>query len=45
MNLVCKISAENVGIFPLHFGGSQKHVVFGRIRGFDSRLAIEVKFD
>jgi hypothetical protein len=42
MNLIYKISAENVGIFPLHLDGSQKHIKLGRIRGFDFRLAIEV---
>jgi hypothetical protein len=33
------------GIFPLHLDGSQKHIELGRIKGFDFRLAIEVKFD
>jgi hypothetical protein len=33
------------GYFPTHFDGSQKHNEFGRIKGFDFRLAIEVKFD
>jgi hypothetical protein len=45
MNLVCKIKAENGGIFQSHLDGTQKHNEFGRIRGFDFRLAIEVKFD
>jgi hypothetical protein len=45
MNLVCKIRAENGGIFPSHLDGSQKHINLGRIRGFDFRLAIAVKFD
>jgi hypothetical protein len=45
MDLICKISDEIVGIFPSHLDGSQKHIAFGRIRGFDFRLAVEVKFD
>jgi hypothetical protein len=45
MTLVCKINAENEGIFVSHLDGSQKHIELGRIRGFDFRLAIEVKFD
>jgi hypothetical protein len=45
MTLVCKIRAENGGISPSHLDGSQKLTELGRIRGFDFRLAIEVKFD
>jgi hypothetical protein len=45
MTLVCKIMAENTSISPSHLDGSQKHIELGRIRGFDFRLAIEVKFD
>jgi hypothetical protein len=45
MDLVCKISDENGGIFPSHLNGSQKHIASGRIRGYDFRLAVEVKFD
>jgi hypothetical protein len=45
MDLVWKIRSENRGIFPSHLDGSQKHIALGRIRGFDFRLAIEVKFD
>jgi hypothetical protein len=45
MNLVCKNMAENGDIFPSYHDGSQKHIELGRIRGFDFRLAIEVKFD
>jgi hypothetical protein len=45
MILVCKIRAEKVGISPSHHDGSQKHIELGRIRGFDFRFAIEVKFD
>jgi hypothetical protein len=45
MNLVCKIMAENEAGFPSHLDSSQKHIELGRIRGFDFRLAIEVKFD
>jgi hypothetical protein len=45
MTLVCKIIAENRGIFPSHLDGSQKHIDLGRIRGFDFRLAIDVMFD
>jgi hypothetical protein len=45
MSLVCKIMAENGGIFPSHFEGSQNHTELGRIRGFDFRLAIEEMFD
>jgi hypothetical protein len=40
MTLVCKIMAENWGIFPSHLDGSQKHIELGRIRGFDIRFAI-----
>jgi hypothetical protein len=45
MDLVCKIRAENEGILPSHHDGSQKQFELGRIRGFDFRLGIEVKFD
>jgi hypothetical protein len=45
MNLVCKIWAKKGGIFQSHLHGSQKHIELGAIRGFDFRLAIEVKFD
>jgi hypothetical protein len=45
MDLVCKIRAENVSIFPSHHDGSQKDIELGRIRGVDFGLAIEVKFD
>jgi hypothetical protein len=45
MTLVCKIRAENGGIFPSHLDGTQKHIELGRIRGFDFRLAIDGKFD
>jgi hypothetical protein len=45
MDLVCKIRVENEGIFPSHLDSSQKHIELGRIRGFDFRLAKEVKFD
>jgi hypothetical protein len=45
MTLVCKIRAENWGIFPSDLDGSWKHTELGRIRGFDFRLAIKVKFD
>jgi hypothetical protein len=45
VNLVFEIRAENMGIFSSHLDGSQKHIESGRIRGFDFRLAIEVKFD
>jgi hypothetical protein len=44
MNLVCEITDENGGIFPSRIDGSQKHIELGRIRSFDFRLAIEVKF-
>jgi hypothetical protein len=37
--------AENGGIFPSHLDGSWNHIELGRIKGFDFRLAIEVKFD
>jgi hypothetical protein len=43
--LVWKIRAEIMGILQSHLDGSQKHIELGRIRGFDFRLAIEVKFD
>jgi hypothetical protein len=33
------------GIFPSHLEGSQKQIELGRFRGFDFRLAIEVKLD
>jgi hypothetical protein len=36
---------RKLGIFPSHLDGFQKHIELGRIRGFDVRLAIEVKFD
>jgi hypothetical protein len=42
---VCKIRANKRGIFLSHLDGSRKHIELGRIRGFDFRLAIEVKFD
>jgi hypothetical protein len=45
MTLVCNIRAENDFIFQSHLDRSQKHIEIGRIRGFDFRLAIEVKFD
>jgi hypothetical protein len=45
MDLVCKIGAENDGIFPSRHDGSQKHSELGRIRGFDFDLSLEVKFD
>jgi hypothetical protein len=45
MTSVRKIWAENGGISPSHFEGSYKHLELGRIRVFDFRLAIEVKFD
>jgi hypothetical protein len=45
MILVWKIRAEIGGIFLSHLDGSQKHINLGRIRGFDFRLAIEVKVD
>jgi hypothetical protein len=45
MDLVCKIGAENEDILQSHHDGSQKQFEIGRIRGFDFRLAIEVKFD
>jgi hypothetical protein len=45
MTLVCKIRAEKGGIFLSHLDSSQKHIELGRMRGFDVRLAIEVKFD
>jgi hypothetical protein len=45
MTLVRKIKAENGSIFPSHLDGSQKLTELGRIRRFDFRLAIEVKFD
>jgi hypothetical protein len=45
IDLVCKIRAENEGILASHHDGSQKQFEFGRIRGFDLRLPIEVKFD
>jgi hypothetical protein len=45
MALVCKIRAENGGIFTPHLGGFKKHIELRRIRGIDFRLAIEVKFD
>jgi hypothetical protein len=44
MTLVCKIRAKNGGIFQSHLDSSSKHIVLGSIRGFDSRLPIEVKF-
>jgi hypothetical protein len=45
MTLVCKIRSENWGIFPSHPDGYTKLIEIGRIRGFDFRLAIEVKFE
>jgi hypothetical protein len=45
MDLVCKFRVENEGILPSHNDGSQKQFELGRIRGFDFRLAMEVKFD
>jgi hypothetical protein len=45
MTLVCKIGPENRGIFPSRLDGSQKHIELSRIKGFDFRLPIEVKFD
>jgi hypothetical protein len=45
MTLVCKITAENGGIFPSRLDGTQKHIELSRIKGFDFRLPIEVKFD
>jgi hypothetical protein len=45
MTLIRKIKAENEGILPSHLDRFQKHIKLGRIRGFDFRLAIEVKFD
>jgi hypothetical protein len=45
MDLVCKIRAEDEGILPSHHDGSQKQFELCQIRGFDFRLAIEVKFD
>jgi hypothetical protein len=45
MDLVCKIRAENDGILPSHHDSSQKQLELGRIRGFDFRLAVEVKLD
>jgi hypothetical protein len=45
MTLICKIMAENGGIFPSHLDSSQKHFELGRIRGFDFRFAMEVKYD
>jgi hypothetical protein len=45
MTLVYKIKPENGGIFIPHLYGSQKHIELSRIRGFDFRLTIEVKFD
>jgi hypothetical protein len=45
MTLVCKTRAENGGVFQSHFDRSEKHIELGLIRGFDFRLAIEVKFD
>jgi hypothetical protein len=45
ITLICKIKAENGGIFPSHLDVSQKHFELGRIGGFDFHLVIEVKFD
>jgi hypothetical protein len=45
MDLICKIRAENGGIFPSHLDGSQKPIALGRNRGFDFCLTVEVKFD
>jgi hypothetical protein len=45
MTLVRKIKAENEGVLPSHLDRFQKHIEIGRIRGFDFRLVIEVKFD
>jgi hypothetical protein len=45
MDLICKIRAENGGIFQSHLDGIQKQIELGRIRGIDVRFAIEVKFD
>jgi hypothetical protein len=45
MTLVRKIKAKNEGTSPSHLDRFQKHIELGRIRGFDFRLAIEVKFD
>jgi hypothetical protein len=45
MTLVWKIRAENGGIFESHHDGSQQHIELARIRGFDFRLAMEVKYD
>jgi hypothetical protein len=45
LTLVCKIRAENGGIFPSHLDDSQKHIGLGRIRGFEFRLGSEGKFD
>jgi hypothetical protein len=45
MDLICKIRAENGGIFPTHSEGTQNHKELGRSRGDDFYLAIEVKFD
>jgi hypothetical protein len=45
MDLVCKIRAAYEGILQSHHDGSQKQFELVRIRGFDFRLAIEVKFD
>jgi hypothetical protein len=45
MTLICKIKAENGGIFPSHLDGPQKYFELGRIIGFNFHLAIEVKFD
>jgi hypothetical protein len=45
MTVVCKIRAENGGIFPSHLDSSLNYIELGWIRGFELRLAIEVKFD
>jgi hypothetical protein len=45
MILVCKIITENGGIFPSHLDGSYKNTELGRIRGFDFRSPMEVKYD
>jgi hypothetical protein len=42
MNLVCKISAENMGIFLSHLDGSQKTIKLGGIIGFYLRYAKKI---